>query len=73
MSALYLHLLEDQPAMFDGEMICYMRPGRYGRRQVLARSIEQIRDEQRRSFNWRKSHGFQDHRDVYGYCIVETP
>lgn len=67
MSEKYMHLIDGEPARFDGEQICYADKRRFPVK--LVDSLIQIRKEQRKSKAYRKAHGFHD-SDGYGYAKV---
>ena len=64
----YLHTINSEPASYvSGQQICYL--SKYGKRNLLADSLEQIRDEQRKSNEWRTAQGFDLFHD-YDYTLV---
>lgn len=67
---IYLHTLNGQPGVFNGEQVCYCTQT-YGNCREPAYSLEQIRREQRASVRWRKSKGFETHEDKMSYVRYE--
>ena len=59
----YLHTLDGRPGAFDGTQICYAWHG-----MPLAKTLQQIRAEQKRSIE----HRMEQRLDVsnYGYLLV---
>jgi hypothetical protein len=71
---MYVHTIDDMPARFDGEQICYVSThpnGRFHARPVP--DLATIRREQRASIQYRKRNGFSDSAGEYGYVRVELP
>lgn len=66
----YMHTLNGEPAYFDGDQVVFATF--YGKAAPLARSLNQIRAEQRKSGEWREMQGFKDH-DRYGHLRVRLP
>lgn len=65
----YMHTLDGRPAFFDGEQICFLR--RFGKPSMaLAKSLKQIRLQQARSNEFRRSLGDYDEIKRYGYVRV---
>jgi hypothetical protein len=57
---IYIHTINDEPAVFDGNEIVYASPYKAG---VPAESLAQIKREQRASYRYRQS----DEVVEYGY------
>jgi hypothetical protein len=60
----YLHTLDGKPATFDGFQICFA--SRYGKPNLMAESLDQIRREQKISIKNRQERGYSDDFK-YGY------
>ena len=72
MKTYYLHTIDDQPAFFDGDQICFAG-GPYARhKQPLSLSLRQIRREQRISAASRARWGMEDW-GKRGYVRVHVP
>ena len=71
-SWLYIHTLDGIPAQYTpGEQICFAN-GTRGNAGItrLARSVHQIKQEQKLSSAWRKAQGFLTFNQDYGYVRV---
>jgi hypothetical protein len=74
MKRMYMHMINGQPAFFDGEMVCYMNHAQHGHhRQAIVPSLKQLRAEQKASLAYRKRNNYADHVNEYSYCIVGVP
>lgn len=60
----YMHTIDGRPATFDGYQICYATF--YGKPNILADSLAQIRKEQKLTERNRKADGYETIGD-YGY------
>jgi hypothetical protein len=69
----YLHTINDCPAFFDGEQICFAGGATSRSPQRLCRSLRQIRREQSASVRNRKRWGFEAGSDQIGYVRVHLP
>jgi hypothetical protein len=65
MRKAYMHTIDDKPAFFSGEQICFLPPART--RGVLRYSYEQIKTERRKTIAWRKKMGFRVDDSRYGH------
>lgn len=63
----YMHLLNGEPAYFDGEMICFARHGVPAARLIVD-SLDEIRAQQRASREYREAMDFDIHE--YSYLRV---
>lgn len=63
----YMHMIDGEPAFFDGNMICYAKNG-LRLDKLLCDSLEQIRSEQQASIAYRKKRGCPFMH--YGYLRV---
>jgi hypothetical protein len=66
----YMHTLCNRPAYFvDYDDVCQVC---YAHDYVakLCDTLKQIRDEQKKSFKWRKERGYDDDMTKYGYVKV---
>lgn len=65
MKKLYMHTIMDKPAQYwEGEQICFA-----SRVKKFAKSLYQIRKEQKLSEKWRKKNKFSSGFE-YGYVII---
>ena len=62
---VYIHTLNNEPAAFDGERVCYY--GYYGPAPNVAESLRQIRREQQASKRWYRSRGLNEDGWTYGH------
>lgn len=70
----YMHTINGVPAFFSGEQICYGGNRQEARRfNILTKSLYQIKKEQRKSTQHRRSNGLLDDNTNLGYMIVYTP
>lgn len=68
----YLHTIDSRPAFYEpGQQICFAQV--YGKPARLARSLAQIRSEQKKSLAWRRSLGYSHEAEGYGYKRVRLP
>lgn len=74
MKKFYLHTVGGKPGWFDGEQIVYAERRDHWQDDynicVLATSIKQLRDEQKRSREYRESKGW--YVSDYGFVIVSV-
>lgn len=63
----YMHILDGQPAYYSGKQVCFACRSRA---IPLAKTLRQIRHEQKASDAWRQAQGFNCHFD-YGWQIVK--
>jgi hypothetical protein len=85
MNSKYIHTINNIPAVFDGEQICYSRNIKYvdaiicffevrdAYAKEMCSSLGEIRKQQKMSSKWRKEKGFDDIGDNYGYFIIKIP
>jgi hypothetical protein len=66
-AVLFMHTLDNHPAFFSGDQICYAP---YRRHVPLVESLTQIKRDQRASEQYRNANGYQDHSPKYGYIRV---
>ncbi len=72
MNKFYMHTINGKPALYwPGEQICYYNY--YGKLTPLAKSLSQIRREQKASHEYRRSYGATVDPKEYGYIRVRTP
>ena len=64
---LYMHTIGDEPATWDGDMVCQV--GAHA--ASLAANLAQIQKEQCASRKWDDAHGFGD--ASYDYIRVRVP
>lgn len=66
MNKVYMHTVEGRPGFFDGVQICVLpnNSGIYALRESLA----QIREEQKKTFDFRNAHNFSI--DSYDYLVT---
>jgi hypothetical protein len=69
----YLHTINNYPAFFDGEQICFAGGASSRSPQRLCRSLRQVRREQSASARNRARWGFADWSDRLGYVRVHLP
>lgn len=69
--AKYMHLLDNQPAFFDGDQICYAKQGISDKR-LFVDSLDQIRREQRATIDYRAANSFGHEGFTYCYLRVTT-
>ncbi len=63
MKAYYMHLIDCEPAQFDGDQIIFATIR--GHNPVkLCSSLKQIKKEKALSKKWRKEHGFKDDYEI---------
>ena len=69
----YMHLIDGRPACFHNNseitQICYMHKIHVN---YLAKSLKQIKKEQKKSLEWRNEQGY-NHSMTYSYMIVTLP
>lgn len=70
MTVYYLHTIDDKPASFDGDQVCFL-----GRRETgtLCKSLQQIRAQQIATKRYRAAMGFSGDKFTLGYIRVSTP
>ena len=68
---LYMHTIDNCPAQYEGQQICYANAvrGQAGIRR-LCESLKQIKLEQRLSAKWRKEQGWEANMDRYSYVRI---
>ncbi len=72
MTTRYMHTLDHQPAYMDDDGTQIVFAG--GRNKArLCNSLRQIRQEQKASDAWRKTHGLPVGDVRAGYILVENP
>lgn len=70
---MYMHILNDKPAFFDGEQIVYMSRGRKINKIRIVKDLKTIRRQQRLCEIFRKSIGCYDFNTInYSYVIIEV-
>ncbi len=64
--SIYIHILEGRPAFFNGQQLCFVTEGGGGKGAPVAYSLRQIRDEHRKSADYRRRKGYDTDLEV-GY------
>lgn len=62
---VYMHTIDREPGFYTGEQICFLPRSRA--KGVLRDSLQEIREEQRKTIEWRKAQGMSDRDTRYGY------
>ena len=65
----YIHLINGEPAIFDGEQICFARHG-MPLALMLRDSLDEIRENQKASYRYRVQNGFTLEGFEYSYLRV---
>jgi hypothetical protein len=70
MTVYYMHTIDDKPASFDGDQVCFLGLRDRG---VLCKSLQQIRTQQMATKRYRSAAGFSTDKFTLGYVREETP
>ncbi len=71
MAIRYIHTINGNVAGFTGKQICYAnRPRKNGWHPKAVKSLDKIREEQKKSDKYREDAGFP--KSDYGYQMIEV-
>lgn len=71
MKTIYIHTIDDKPAAFDGEQLCFL--GGYSTWGEPCYSLRELRQQQQASIRYRRQIGAQDELDdKYGYVRLRA-
>lgn len=71
MSLKYVHTINGHLAGYNGQQICYAnKPRKNGWHVKVMNTLKQIKEEQKKSNDYRKRRGFN--KTNYGYQIIEV-